>query len=109
MPATPETSWVVQLVEVRILRAPAGDAEPERWRFFSSDLQNALEARRLERNFGMDLDAAALVLDLCARCAGSKVYCGRTTWVRTNDHHGALVHWRHEKTGDAMALISISS
>ena len=59
-----ETSWVVQLVEVGILRAPAGDAEPERWRFSSSDLQNALEARRLERNFGMDLDAAALVLDL---------------------------------------------
>ncbi len=56
--------WVVQLVEVGIVEAPSPDQRPEAWRFQSSDLQHALEARRLERDFGVGLDAAALILDL---------------------------------------------
>ncbi len=56
--------WVVQLVEVGIVAAPESSAPPEAWRFQSSDLQHALEARRLERDFGVSLDAAALILDL---------------------------------------------
>jgi chaperone modulatory protein CbpM len=59
-----DTAWVVQLVEVGILRTTTDEPEPERWHFSSSDLQDALEARRLERDFGVDLEAAALVLDL---------------------------------------------
>ena len=62
-----EIEWVVQLVEVGIIesRAPAGPLErPEEWRFHSVDLQCALAVRRLERDFGVGLDAAALILDL---------------------------------------------
>ncbi|MCR6475302.1 chaperone modulator CbpM [Variovorax sp. ZS18.2.2] len=60
-----DTAWVVQLVEVGIVQVTtAEDAPPERWQFSSTDLQCALEARRLERDFGVGLDAAALILDL---------------------------------------------
>jgi len=60
--ADPE--WVVQLVEVGIVQIATAEAPPEHWRFSSTDLQCALEARRLERDFGVGLDAAALILDL---------------------------------------------
>ncbi|RQO41091.1 MerR family transcriptional regulator [Variovorax sp. KBW07] len=59
-----DTAWVVQLVEVGILHVETAEAPPERWQFSSADLQHALEARRLERDFGVGLDAAALILDL---------------------------------------------
>jgi chaperone modulatory protein CbpM len=59
-----DTAWVVQLVEVGILQVDTREAPPERWQFSSADLQHALEARRLERDFGVGLDAAALILDL---------------------------------------------
>ncbi|MET3493559.1 chaperone modulator CbpM [Variovorax boronicumulans] len=59
-----DTAWVVQLVEVGIVQITAAEAPPERWQFSSTDLQCALEARRLERDFGVGLDAAALILDL---------------------------------------------
>ncbi len=59
-----DTAWVVQLVEVGILRIETPETQPERWQFSSTDLQYALEARRLERDFGVGLDAAALILDL---------------------------------------------
>lgn len=54
--------WVVQLVEVGIVEVSA--PTPAQWRFESADLQRALAARRLERDFGVGLDAAALILDL---------------------------------------------
>ncbi len=60
-----EIDWIVQLVEVGIVEVEA--PVPERtddWRFHSAALQHALEARRLERDFGVGLDAAALILDL---------------------------------------------
>jgi len=59
-----EIEWVVRLVEVGIVESHQPAAQPEGWRFHGSDLQCALEARRLERDFGVGLDAAALILDL---------------------------------------------
>ena len=56
--------WVVQLVEVGIVEVTGPSQPPEQWRFQSADLQQALEARRLERDFGVGLDAAALIIDL---------------------------------------------
>lgn len=56
--------WVVQLVEVGIIESREPGEQPEQWRFHSSDLQCALDVRRLERDFGVGLDAAALILDL---------------------------------------------
>lgn len=59
-----DLAWVVQLVEVGIVNAAPSTTPPDDWRFFSADLQCALEARRLERDFGVGLEAAALILDL---------------------------------------------
>jgi chaperone modulatory protein CbpM len=59
-----EEQWVLQLVEVEILHVDAPGEPPERWHFRSADLQRALAARRLERDLGANLDAAALILDL---------------------------------------------
>ena len=59
-----EVEWVVRLVEVGIIESREPGERPEQWRFHSSDLQCALEVRRLERDFGVHLDAAALILDL---------------------------------------------
>jgi chaperone modulatory protein CbpM len=59
-----EDQWVLRLVEVEILSVDTPDAPPERWQFRSADLQRALAARRLERDFGANLDTAALILDL---------------------------------------------
>jgi len=57
-----EVEWVAQLVEVGIVEA-AGP-QPAQWRFYSVDLQRALDARRLQHDFGAGLDAVALILDL---------------------------------------------
>jgi chaperone modulatory protein CbpM len=56
--------WVVQLVEIEILHVALPAAPPSQWRFGSAALQRAREVRRLERDFGTTLDAAALILDL---------------------------------------------
>jgi len=56
--------WVMELVDTGIVEADAGDGPPQQWRFQSAALQCALEARRLERDFGVGLDAAALIIDL---------------------------------------------
>ncbi|MBO9330314.1 MerR family transcriptional regulator [Achromobacter sp. HZ01] len=57
-----EVEWIARLVEVGIVNASG--RRPAEWRFYSVDLQRALDARRLERDFGASLDAAALILDL---------------------------------------------
>ena len=59
-----DMDWVVQLVEIGIIGLPPSVAPPHDWCFDSADLQCALEARRLERDFGVGLEAAALILDL---------------------------------------------
>ena len=59
-----DIDWVVQLVEVGIVQTQSPAAKSENWCFYSADLRRALEARRLERDFGVGLEAAALILDL---------------------------------------------
>ena len=59
-----DINWVVQLVEVGIVRGDRVGEQAIQWHFYSDDLQCALEARRLERDFGVELEAAALILDL---------------------------------------------
>ncbi|HYP83609.1 chaperone modulator CbpM [Variovorax sp.] len=56
--------WVVQLVEVGLVEAEGHEGPPQQWRFHSSALQCALEARRLQRDFDVGLDAAALIIEL---------------------------------------------
>ena len=68
--------WVVRLVEVEILRVDAPAEPPERWHFRSADLQRALAARRLERDFGANLDTAALILDLQAELLRARALLG---------------------------------
>jgi len=58
-----ETAWVVELVEVGIVQARRG-RQPADWAFQGDDLRRARQARRLQRDFGVELDAAALMLDL---------------------------------------------
>lgn len=59
-----DAAWVLRLIEVGIVHATTASQVPEHGHFSSGDLRRALEARRLERDFGVDLDAAALILDL---------------------------------------------
>lgn len=59
-----DINWVVQLVEVGIVQGERAGQQAGDWYFYSTDLQCALEARRLERDFGVELEAAALILDL---------------------------------------------
>ncbi|MBS0451514.1 MAG: MerR family transcriptional regulator [Proteobacteria bacterium] len=60
-----EIDWVMQLVDVGIVQTHGStERPPQEWRFESAALQCALEARRLERDFGVGLDAAALIIDL---------------------------------------------
>ena len=68
--------WVVRLVEVEILQVDAPAEPPERWHFRSADLQRALAARRLERDFGANLDTAALILDLQAELRRARALLG---------------------------------
>ncbi len=76
-----EIDWVIQLVEVGILCGPDSTVSTDHWQFQSADLQCALEARRLERDFGVTLDAAALILDLQHEVRRLKA---------TLHHHGLL-------------------
>jgi chaperone modulatory protein CbpM len=55
--------WVAQLADAGIIRADMRSARTQ-WRFRGVDLERALEARRLERDFGAGVDAAALILDM---------------------------------------------
>jgi chaperone modulatory protein CbpM len=71
-----EDRWVVRLVEVEILRVDTPADPPERWHFRSADLQRALAARRLERDFGANLDTAALILDLQAELRRARALLG---------------------------------
>ncbi len=59
-----DARWVVRLVDVEILHVEAPTQPPERWQFGSADLHRAREALRLERDFGANLDSAALILEL---------------------------------------------
>lgn len=57
-----EAGLIIQLVEEGVL-APAGQA-PEHWRFTGMHLQQAKIAVRLQRDLGVNLQGAALALQL---------------------------------------------
>ncbi len=71
-----EDQWILRLVEVEILHVDTPSEPPERWHFRSADLQRALAARRLERDFGANLDTAALILDLQAELRRMRALLG---------------------------------
>lgn len=56
--------WVVELVDIGIIESQMPSHSPAQWRFNSADLHRALSAARLERDFGANLDTAALIIDL---------------------------------------------
>lgn len=56
--------WIVELVDIGIIESKVPSRVPTQWRFHGADLQRALVAARLERDFGANLDAAALIIDL---------------------------------------------
>ena len=56
--------WVFELVEAGLI-APAQPQLPRaQWAFHSEALRCALEARRLQRDFDVGVEAAALIIDL---------------------------------------------
>lgn len=57
-----QVEWVEQLVAFGVIGAE--DSKSTEPCFYSADLSRALDARRLERDFGVGLEAAALILDL---------------------------------------------
>jgi len=56
--------WVVQAMALGIVQSQSDPAAPQGWHFFSQDLHRAREARHLERKLAVELDVAALILDL---------------------------------------------
>jgi chaperone modulatory protein CbpM len=56
------TDWVIELVDEGVIE-PRGQ-EPTYWIFSGPSLQRARTARRLQRDLGVNLAGAALVLDL---------------------------------------------
>lgn len=56
--------WVFQLVEAGLIAPAQPELPPAQWVFHSEALHCALETRRLQRDFDVNLDAAALILDL---------------------------------------------
>jgi len=56
--------WVLELVEAGVIHPAAPEAPREQWTFHSEALQRAVNTRRLQRDFDVGVDAAALILDL---------------------------------------------
>ena len=59
--------WVTELLECGIVRGLDGSVHGARLtqlRFDSAELTRALDARRLQRDYDINLDATALILDL---------------------------------------------
>jgi chaperone modulatory protein CbpM len=62
--AEPE-AWVMELVQVGILEPlPRPAAAPQAWRFPAQALFTARTVRRLQRDLGVNLEGAALALEL---------------------------------------------
>lgn len=56
--------WVLELVEAGVI-APAAPGLPRaQWAFHGEALRSALQARRLQRDFDVGVDAAALIIEL---------------------------------------------
>lgn len=56
--------WVLALVEAGVIAPTAPDAPSAQWAFHGEALHSALQVRRLQRDFDVGLDAAALIIDL---------------------------------------------
>lgn len=56
--------WVFALVEAGLIAPSQPELPPAQWVFHGEALRCALEARRLQRDFDVGLDAAALIIDL---------------------------------------------
>lgn len=56
--------WVLALVEAGVIAPTLPGAPRAQWAFHSDALRCALEVRRLQRDFEVSMDAAALILDL---------------------------------------------
>lgn len=56
--------WVLQAAELGIVDKRTEATSPEAWQFQDTDLSRALEACRLQRDMDVELDVAALILDL---------------------------------------------
>jgi chaperone modulatory protein CbpM len=57
-----ETEWIAELVDLEVLR-PQGD-DRATWRFGATDLGRTRRLQCLARDFDINLEAAALILDL---------------------------------------------
>ena len=58
-----QTDWVIMLVKQGVL-PPAQGPRPEQWVFTSVSVTRARHVARLQRDFEVNLDAAALMVDL---------------------------------------------
>lgn len=58
-----QTTFILELVEEGAIALPAGQ-EPGSWRFTSLQLHQVMVAARLQRDLGINLAGAALVLQL---------------------------------------------
>ncbi|WP_326536024.1 chaperone modulator CbpM [Pseudorhodoferax sp.] len=56
--------WVLELVEAGVIAPTAPEAPRAQWVFRSEALHGALQVRRLQRDFDVGVDAAALIVDL---------------------------------------------
>ena len=56
--------WVLTLVEAGLIAPTVPEAPRAQWVFHGEALRCALEARRLQRDFDIGVDAAALIIDL---------------------------------------------
>lgn len=56
--------WVLELVEAGLIAPTAPEAPRAQWAFQGEALRSALEARRLQRDFDIGVDAAALIIEL---------------------------------------------
>lgn len=56
--------WVLELVEAGVIAPAAPEAPRAQWTFHGEALRGALEARRLQRDFDVGVDAAALIIEL---------------------------------------------
>ena len=59
-----QVEWVMSLVEAGLIAPTVPAAPREQWAFAGEALHCARQVRRLQRDFDVGLDAAALILDL---------------------------------------------
>ena len=59
-----QVEWVMTLVEQDVLRALQQTEAPEHWVFAGAAVARARQVARLQRDFDVNLDAAALMADL---------------------------------------------